>query len=885
MAVDWLTRVRGELPVVTGDLARDREIQQELADHLGDREGELRAAAVPADDVERIVARELMLAARARRRLGRRQMHLLADLLQDVRYSARLLVRTPGFFVAAAATLALSIGATTALFSVVHGVLLRPLPYPQPDRLVRLWESSPQGQVRNPVAAANYFDWTARATSFSSLGAMTQISDRALTGSGEPTKIEALSMTAGALEALGVSPLHGRAFSDADMAPNAASVAVLTHGFWQRRFGGSLSAIGQTVTLDDRPYEVIAIMPPGFGFPSPDVDVITNLWFSAEQRDERRSHNFHVIGRLRPGVSVAAADAELDAITSALASEHPQFLAGWSTHVTGMHQDAVREVKPLLSVLQGVVVAVLLIACANLANLQLARAERRMREMAVRAAIGAGRGRMVRQMLTEALLLALVGGVAGVAIAIVSTRAIVAAAPADIPFMERVAVDTAVLLAAAAATFACALAIGLAPALRVGRTDVRGLLHGGRVHGDRHQRRVRQALVVAQVAVAVVLVVSAVLLVRTFSRLSAVSPGYDPHGVLTVSIDLPRARYAELEAQRQFYERLFERLNAHPSIAAAAGTTAVPGEGASMTFSFAIEGRPSTNASGREHPVPLQGITPGYFDVMRIPVLGGRAFAASDRQDAPPVVIINEALARRHWPNGGAIGSRINFRPGHLPWTEIIGVVGSTRDEGLATPPPPTIYVPYAQRAATWGWMTWQTLVVRGNTDDALALVGDVKGTVWSIDPNLPLLETATVEQRLAEREARRHLAMALLTAFAGLALVLSTIGVYGVLSYVVAEQRQEIGIRLALGATPPAIARRIVLNGVTLAAAGVVLGMAGAYLVTRYLGTLLYEIEATDPFSFASTVGLLLVIAGAAAWVPARRAMRVHPSEVLRES
>jgi predicted permease len=883
--MDWLPRVRQQLPIVTGNPDRDRDIQQELADHLADRESELLNAGVAPAVVETRVTRELLTAARKRRRLGRPPMHLFSDTVQDLRYAARLLARTPGFTLAAIATLALAIGATTALFSVVRGVLLRPLPLPEPDRLVYIWEVSPQGATRNDVAAGNYFDWRDRASSFEAIGALDFPGSYALTGAGEPTTIEGLSLTDGTMAALKVAPLLGRAFAAEDTLPGAPPVVVLTHGFWMRRFGGDRSIVGQTLALDERPYTIVGVMPSGFEFHSPELDVLTNLRFAAEQRTERRSHNIRVLARLRPGVSVASADAEMDALAAAMAVDHPQHLTGWSTNVTGLHDDAVREVKPLFAVLIGIVIAVLLIACANLANLQLARADRRLREMAVRAAIGAGRARMVRQMLTESLLLSLIGGALGIGLAAASVRALVATAPADIPYLERVSMDPIVLLAAAALSIVSAVSIGIAPALRVARTDLRALLHGSRVQGDRHQQRLRQGLVVAQVAVALVLVASAALLARTFIQLNTVSTGYDARGVLTVSIDLPRARYADMAAQLRFYDRLFERLNGHASVAAAAGTTAVPGHGASMTFSFAIEGRPSSNPTGRETPVPLQGITAAYFDAMRIPVVRGRTFDAADRADTPPVVVINEALARRHWPNGDAVGSRINFRPGEMPWREIVGVVGDTRDEGLAEPASPTIYLPFSQRASNWAWMSWQTLVVRARSGDADPLVADVKATLWSIDPNLPLVDVATIEDRLAEGESRRRLAGALLMAFAALALLLSTIGVYGVMSCAVAEQRQHIGIRLALGAVPSDVALRIVLSGLALASLGVCAGVAVALSVTRYLRTLLYEVDATDPIAFVGTSVLLLAVAAAAAWLPARRAMRVDPVEVLRNS
>ena len=880
----WHTRVREALPVITGDMRRDQEIQDEIAEHLTQRQDELLASGASPEDATLAVTRELMLVAERRRRFRRSPIHLLRETAQDVRYAARLLTRTPGFTLAAVATLALAIGATTALFSVVRGVLLRPLPFPEPERIVYVWEVSPQRVARNVVAPANFLDWQRRATSFSALGAMTHASDRALTGSGQPLKVETVSITPSVLDVLRVTPLHGRALVEGDGHPNAANVAILAHDFWMRQFGGQTSIIGETLILDDRRFQVVGVLPARTEFPSPDVDLLTNLWFSEEQQAERRSHNFVVVGRLKDGVTTAAADAEMDAIAAALAVDHPQFLTGWSAHVVGLHDDAVREVRPLLWMMLGVVIAVLLIACANLANLQLARAGRRVREMAVRAAIGASSGRIFRQVLAESLLLGTVGGVAGVLLAAVALQGIVAAAPADIPFMERVGIDWTVLAAALAITLTSALLMGVAPAARVARTDLRGLLHSGRVRGDSQQRRIREVLVVAQVAIALVLVVSAGLLVRSFVRLTRVTPGYDPHGVLTVSVDLPRARYTDLGAQLRFYEELFTRLNTHPAIAGAAGTTAMPGSGASMTFSFAIDGRTAPNPSGREAPVPLQGVTADYFDVMRIPVIRGRSFGPSDRPDTPPVVIINETLARRHWPGGDAVGSRINFRPGQMPWSEIVGVVGDTRDEGLAADAPPTIYVPFAQRASTWGWMTWQTLVIRGRSGDATALIPDVKSTLWSIDPNLPLLDTATVEQLLAEGEARRTMAMRLLAAFAALALLLSTIGVYAVMSYTVAERRQEIGIRIALGAPPSGVARGLVFSGLALAGIGIVIGTAGALAATQSLQSLLYEVDAADPVSFGVTAVILLAVTAAAAWVPARRGMRVDPIEVLRD-
>jgi predicted permease len=897
--VDWTTRVREALPSVSGDPDRDRVIHAELAAHLAERFDDLRAAGLTESDAERHTLAELATAVASRRHLvaavrpprhlhpWRDAMRLVTELRQDVKYGARLLARSPGFALVAAATLALAIGATTAIFSVVQAVLLEPLPYPDPDRVVYVWEVTPRGEMRNVVSPGNFHDWRERASVFEAVGATTNLIDVALTGGDEPLKIEAASMTPSMLRVVGLPPIVGRSLSDEDGAANAPSVALLAHGFWQRRFGGDPGAVGGTIQINDRPITVVGVLPPAFAVPSPDVDVITNLRFDAGDREERRSHNYTVLARLKPGVTPAAADAAMDAIAQGIAREHPQHMTGWSVNVVRAHADAVRDVRLVLYVLLGVVATVLLIACANLANLQLVRSARRSHEMAIRAAIGAGRARMFRQLLAENGLLALGGGVAGVALAAASLRVIVATASADVPFLDRAALDASVLAVAAAVTVACALLVGLVPAVRVARADLRPLLQTARMRTERSQQRLRQALLVGQVALAFVLVVAAGLLVRSFWKLSEVDHGFDPTGVLTVALDLPRARYQDQTAQRVFYEQLLERIEAVPGVAAAGGTTGSLGPGggmAGMTFSYAIEGRPSSNASGREDPVPLQGVTRGYFETMRIPVVRGRGFSDADRADAPPVAIINQTLAQRHWPAGDAVGARINFRPGQMPWREIVGIVADTRDAGPAEEAAPTIYVPFAQRAESWGWMSWQTLLVRAAGADAVDLVPDVRSAIWALDPNLPLLDVSTVERELAEVEARRRMAAGLLGAFALLALVLGTLGVYGVMSYAVAEERQEIGIRLALGARPSSVAAEVVRRGLFFAGAGIVLGLGAAALATQALETLLYEVPPTDPLTFMAITVLLLLVAAAASWLPARRAMRVDPIATLRD-
>jgi len=479
----------------------------------------------------------------------------------------------------------------------------------------------------------------------------------------------------------------------------------------------------------------------------------------------------------------------------------------------------------------------------------------------------------VRQLLTESLMVALAGGAIGAGVLSLSLKALVLAAPGDIPFLEAVTFDSTVLAFTAAVTLACALLVGLAPALLVSRADVRALLQAARAKVGGSETRLRHALVAAQTGLALVLLVSAGLLVQSFWKLQAVDHGFDPDHILTVSLDLPQARYGSNAAQVAFYNGLLDGLRAVPGVTAAAGTTSAPAAGAGMTFSFAIEGRPSTNPSGREDPMPLQGITPGYFETMRIPVLEGRAIETSDGPDTPWVVVINHALAMTHWPDGGAVGALLRFRENH-PWYEVVGVVGDTHDEGLDVPAPPTMYLSLAQRNAAWAWMTWQTLVIR-TAGDPMSVVPAVRDTIWKFDSNLPLLDVSTMDAAFAENDARRRFATTLLGAFALLALGLGAIGVFGVLSCAMAERRQEIGIRLALGAAPSHVATTMIRTALAWALAGIALGAAAALAVTRFLQTLLFDVEPTDPLTFAAMTVLLLTVAALAAWCASLRSPR----------
>jgi putative ABC transport system permease protein len=894
--MDWHAWLRGELPAITGDRQQDDDIREELAQHCADRYADLRQRGLTDEAALRQVRDEVRATARRSGRLraaadplagagvAARVRRALSHIRQDAGFARRRLGRSPGFTLAAVSTLALAIGAVTAIFTVVNGVLLQPLPYPDPDSLVLVWEISPRGNDHNVVSTGNYLDWRDRASSFNALGAFGGEFNAALTGSGEPRRVRAVSFAPEVFDVLRATPARGRLFTAADGEPNGPLVAVIGDRLWRTELGADPAVLDRSITVDGQRYRVVGVLPSVTALPGPNVDVVLPSRFQASDRDERRSHNLFVAGRLKPGVTLDAANGELRAIAAALTAEHPTDLTNWSVNVVSAHADVVRSVRPLLSVLMGVVVVVLLIACANLANLQLARSSSRRAEMAVRAAIGAGRRRLFAQLLTESVVLSLIGGTLGVALVVGLLRTIVAAAPPDIPLLEMVAINWQVLGVAAASTMGSAVLVGVLPAMQASRTDFGAMLHGARVRTDIRQGRLRLMLVTVQVALALVLLVGAALLVRSFWRLQRVDYGFDPTRLLAVQLDLPRARYMDGPAQAGFYAGLLDRLRGVPGVIASAGTSGVPGDRNATTFSFAIEGRPSANPTGREDPVPLQAVTPGYFETMRIPILQGRGVTDEDRASGRPVVVINQTLATRLWPGASPIGQRISFRPGQMPWLEIVGVVGDTHDQGLDRSSPPTLYVPFAQKAPTWGWMSWQTVVVRTDGPPA-AVVPAIRAAVWALDPNLPLLNVSTVEAAYAENDARRRFAMQMLGGFASLALLLGAVGVFGVLSCGVSERRQEIGIRMALGAGPGQVASAVVRSVLVFGAAGVAIGVIVAMILSRFLGTLLFQIEPTDPLTFVGTAVLLLIVAALAGWVPVRRALRLDPVEVLRQS
>jgi len=877
----WLDRLTGRDPA--GDAAEELDFHFEMRVEeyvrSGMSEQDAKAAArARMGDLERL-RRECGETARLERRAHRRR-EWRAEILQDLKYGIRTLVRTPTFTSMSLVTLAVGIGATTAIFSLVHAVLLAPLPYAHPDRLVRMWERSPQGNERNVVSSGNVVDWQTGASAFSVIGAHRFPYGVTLVDDGDAARVVIAPLQPQVMEALGVPPELGRTLLTVDGVDGGS--AVLSHAFWQNRYGGDPGVLGRAIELNDLPYSVVGVMPPGFHFPSAEVDLWLPLTDDQLDPTERTSHNFAVLGVLAPGVSVERAQTEMSAIAARIAEEHPAEMTGWDVNVVPLHDDLTRNVRTLFLVLLGGVAVVLLIVCANLANLLLARAVTRRREIAVRGALGAGQGRIMRQLLTESGLLALLGGTGGVLLAPVVLRALVASAPASIPLLDRASVDGRMLAFAAAASLGCALLFGLVPALRASRTDLNGTLRAGRDAGQAGHARLRGGLLVAQVSLSVVLLVGAGLFVRSFRALQATDLGFEPENLVVMDVDLPRARYAGIPEHGAFYRRLVDAVGALPGVEGATTTSHPPAASAGMTFSFAIEGRVNTSPNGREDDETLHAVAPGYFEVLRQGVQEGRTFGAQDDADGVPVAIINASLARKHWPQGGAVGSRIAFRVGETPWREIVGVVDDVR---LASPdiePEPALYVPFAQK--TWPWLTWSSVVARvaPGTDPA-GVTGGLRNALQELDANLPPQSIGTVEAAFRQNTAGRTFAMNLVGGFGLLALLLSVIGLYGLITYSVERQRREIGVRIALGAPARTVIGRVLARSLWLASAGAVLGLLAAVALARVVASLLYGVSPVDVTTYALTAGLVVAVALVTAAWPAMRAARTDPLQALR--
>lgn len=804
-------------------------------------------------------------------------------LLQDLRFGARMLWKNRGFTILTVTALALGIGFNTAIFSVVDTVLLRPLPYREPNRLVSIWERNLRAGIdRSEMSPANYLDLRAQNQVFEQVGAFIDQSIT-LTGVAEPERLEGQNVSANTLSLLGVQPVVGRTFLPEEDQPGNHQVVVLSYGLWQRRFARDAGIIGQQITLDGQPFNVVGVMPSGFFFPQRESELWTPLAMEPEQASGRGDHYLRVIARLKPGVSAEQAQAEAESIAARLAADFPRTNEGLGVFLNSLHADYVGNIRLALLILLGAVGLVLLIACANVANLLLARSTTRQREVAIRTALGARRGRIARQILTESLLLAGLGGLAGLLVAIWGVEFLLRLVPQTLSQVQGVSVDGRVLLFTLIVTVITGVICGLIPALQASRMQPgEALKDGGRgTQGGARGRRLLGALVVSEMALALVLLVGAGLLLRSFHRLSKIDPGFQTDNLLTLRTELPSTKYPGPEQRRAFYDEVLRRVKDLPGVESVGIISFIPLSFSGINFAFTVEGR--TPVSDMKLPLAVyRVISPDYFSTMRIPILRGRSFDQHDTADAASVAVINRSLAEQFWPGEEAIGKRLKVGPADSPnaWATVIGVVGDVRQVGLLGEQTLEMYSTYKQDRR--GFVAPRDLVIRTKSDPA-SIVAAVRKQVWAVDKDQPVSNVRTVDQVFANAVSRERFQTLLLGLFAALALVLAIVGLYGVMSYAVTQRTHEIGIRMALGAQRGEVLRLIIRQGMLLTLAGVGLGIAVALGVTRLIAGVLFGVTATDPATFVVVAGLLVAVASLASYIPARRATKVDPLVALR--
>ncbi|HEY1434434.1 MAG TPA: ABC transporter permease [Thermoanaerobaculia bacterium] len=806
----------------------------------------------------------------------------MSELGQDLRFGARALRKSPAFAAVALATIALGIGANTAIFSVVSAILFRPLPFPQPDALVAVFQTNPsQGIAQNGVSYPNYADWAGRARSFEDLAAL-RMHDYTLTGAGEPALVVAGTVTSSLFRLLRARPLAGRVLTPEDDAPGAAPVAVLGERLWRSRFGADPAVVGRPITLDGSACTIVGVLPATFKTP-PEYPP-AELWLAlthdpifADLQQRRGGHYLRIYGRLGPGVRLEAAQAELATIESSLARQYPKENEGWGVALVPLAESLVGGVRRALLVLLGAVGLVFLIACANVANLLLARGSARSREVAIRQALGAGRARLVRQLLTEALLLGLAGGVLGLGVAFAGLRALRAWLPADLPRTSEIHMDGAVLLFALGTSVLAAAVFGLVPALQTSRANLSNALKdGGAAGAGQGKRRLRGLLVVAETALSFLLLVGAGLLLRSLIRLQEVPLGFRPESVLTAGLSLPRTQYAKPEQWISFYNRLAQSLEREPGVEAAAVALPLPLSGTGLNFGFTIEGRPEAKA-GSDRTANYTALTPGYFRALGVPLERGRVFTASDAAGTPRVCAISAAFARQYFGGEDPIGQRLVFGFTESVPREIVGIVGDVKRASPGAPTQPEMYVPFDQDP--W-WAGYVAVRVHGDPQRLASLLA---ARVRALDPALPISDIQPMTQIVSESIAQPRFRATLLGLFAGLALLLAVIGIYGVVSYDAGRRSREIGIRIALGARRRDVLGLVLRQGIGLTALGLAAGLAGAFALTRSVSSLLFETVPLDAATHAGVAALLLGAAVAASAIPAWRAARTDPLDALR--
>jgi putative ABC transport system permease protein len=799
----------------------------------------------------------------------------------DLRYAFRVLLRRPGFTTIAVITIALGIGPTTAVFSLINGVLLSPSPYKEPDRLVMVWRGNPERGWREfPMSVPDFLDYKERNEVFDGITAFT-MGRLSLTGDAEPEVLGGSRVSADIFSTVGVEPLVGRGFKPGEDQPGANRVVVLSQDLWGRRFASDPGAIGKTMILDGQPHTIVGVMPAGREFP-PKAQLWVPLTLDPQQGN--RGANFlTVLARLKTGVTAEQAQAQMNIVSEQLEQQYPQTNAGSRIDLVPLEQHAVRNVKTPLLVLFGAIGLVLLIACANVANLLLVRAAGRQKEFAVRTALGANRRQLVRQLVAESAILSFAGGAVGLLLATWMRDLLVSLSPLKVSRIYDDSFDLRVIVFTFLTAFVTGIIFGLVPALRLANREIGEALKEstGRASAGMDGRRLRGGIVVAEVALSFVLLIGAGLLMRSFLNLSYLDPGFNPQGVLTFNVSLSPARYAEPPKRADFISQITERLQSIPGATAVASAGYVPLEDMRTTRRFALEGEPLPEP-GRE-PLALDiPVSPDYFKLLGIPVRSGRAFTPQDNQQSPGEVIINESFARRHFPGQTAVGRHLLYysaRPQDPPPppVEIVGVVADLRQANLAAEPEPIMYRPHLQRA--WSFMT---LMVRADGDPT-RLAGAVKEAVRSLDPEQPISNIATLDRVLAGSISDRRGLMLLVGVFAALALVLAAIGIYGVISYAVSQRTHEIGIRLALGAQTRDVLRLVVRQGLTFTLIGIAIGIGAAFALARVISGMLFDVNPTDPLTFAAIALLLAGVALAACYIPARRATKVDPMVALK--
>ncbi len=893
--------LRDRLRALTGRARVEHDIDSELRDHEDRLAERLAREGLAPDAARREAQRRLGDAVRLREAAyDVRGGGFVESVLHDVRYGWRTLRRNPGFTVAALLTLALGIGANSAIFSVASGVLLRPLPYADPNRLAMVWMTNSRiDLLEDWHSFPNYWDYRTQNTTFDDMAVFNGTS-RTLTGDGDPDRLIGAHSAPHLFDILGVRPIRGRVYSEAEDRPGANRVVVLSHGLWQRRFGGRDDVIGSKIDLSGVSTEIIGVMPPGFAFPTRETEFWVPTAPSEGNRQARGSLWLQVLGRVKKGVSVAQAQADLERINAGILGRFPN-QKGYGIYVRNYGEQVVGDTRLAILVLAGAVGFVLLIACTNVANLLLSRSATRERELALRAAIGAGRGRLVRQMLTESVLLGAIGGALGLGLAWVGLRAILGSAPPDLPRLDAIALDGRVLAFTMGLSLVTGLLFGLVPAIQLARTNPGETLKDAARGSTGLGRSLRRGLVALEMAMAVVLLVGAGLMLRSFDQLQRVNLGFRSDHLVTARVGLWGERYRGAQARVDFFAQLMERLKTQPGVVGAAGVGTVFLSATPNSTNFSIEGRGDFPPEQAVE-VPVDSVTPDYFSVMNIPLRRGRMFDARDRRDflppapppvpgAPPVqqppppaydavVIINETMAKMFWKDEDPVGRRIKYGQTNDggPWMTIIGVVGDTRRTGYDAPVRPETYLPHTQSPDSG-----LTLVVRTQSEPETFLPA-LRAVVRGVDPTIAVQGSRTVDDQLVEMTARRRMNTMLLSVFGVFAALLAAVGIYGVIAYSVEQRTRELSVRMALGASARRILTLVLREGLVTSAVGLLVGLGAALALTRFMTSMLYDVAPGDPITFAAIAGVAALVAVLATVVPALRAIRVDPVQALRQ-